>query len=291
MAGGPADIAVLEVAPNDSHSAALAATRADARYRAVVVITSGGLPGLAPLNAVDLAGKKPSGPPVVQVSSEERPWLHAAAAAQNIGTVNAQLQRADARARNVVAILPGSDANLAPIVIHVGASGWGPCVGERGGALMCWVTGVQFMIENRPARATVFVAASGDELGHLGIKAFEKRHPELVTHAYGWLNLGANLGAHASPLRVTGTQADWQRMALARLKIESAKLDSSLDDAARLSIDGTVGPSTVPHLAFSAPPSAAFHLPQDRLPDAVDIRQVLAISRGFGRTVLELAKT
>jgi putative aminopeptidase FrvX len=48
---------------------------------------------------------------------------------------------------------------------------------------------------NRPQRDVHFVATSGHELGHLGIRAYVRTRTGLVARSVGWIHLGANLGA------------------------------------------------------------------------------------------------
>src|SRR5579864_6377883 len=71
--GSSADIGLAEAAPNTASAGALVQARRDNRHRAIVLLTRGGQPGLCPNNAESFL--HPFGPPVLQVSSEAKPWL------------------------------------------------------------------------------------------------------------------------------------------------------------------------------------------------------------------------
>ena len=101
--------------PNTSGSRSAAEARRQNRHRAIVLVTRGGRPGLCPNNAESFL--HPFGPPVVQVSSEEKPWLDDLARSAAQAVVVAQVKRMPAEAFNVTASIAGSDKPLPPLVI------------------------------------------------------------------------------------------------------------------------------------------------------------------------------
>jgi hypothetical protein len=188
-----AEIGLTDTAVNAAGSGALGDARRANQHKAIVAITRGRRPGLCPSNADSFLS--PFGPPVLQVSSEEREWLtdHA-----NRGTkvqLIVSVARNDAVAQNVTAELTGSDTTLAPIVVMTPRSGWYWCASERGGGIACWLEIMRGLRVTPLKRSVLFVASSGHELGHLGIDAFIHQRPGIVKRASAWLHLGANIGA------------------------------------------------------------------------------------------------
>ncbi|MGA2548748.1 MAG: hypothetical protein ABSF50_01260 [Burkholderiaceae bacterium] len=298
-AGEEGEIAVLEIAPWDALNETLKRTRSEDRYRAVIVITRGTTPGLAPLDCASPVASRPQAKPVVQVSSEHRDWLMKAAAERLEGTIVALFQRAPGEGRNVVSVWSGSDPHLPPIIVLCGRSGWGPCVGERVGGLVCQVYAAGALGKSAAPRTVIFAATSGSELGNMGLDAFMKRYPALPSEALGWIELGPNLGARSSVMKLGGQNAGWLQLFQTRLDIEKARWTRSdeTESASSLPSAGTGAPASVaganiPERALSleAPATFAYHLPSDLLPGAVDLSQMLALAKAFASTILELAQ-
>jgi hypothetical protein len=106
------------------------------QHQAVVVATRGVRPGLFLLNAS--AFTKPSGPPILQISSAEIEWLRERAAARAEATLVAQVSRMAAQASNVTAKIAGSNPAAPPLVLMAPRSGWWTCASEQGSRLACW---------------------------------------------------------------------------------------------------------------------------------------------------------
>lgn len=192
-----APIGLAEIAPNAAGADALGDARRRNRHRAIVVVTRGARPGFCPSNADSFL--RPFGPPVLQVASEEAPFLAESARRGATARLTAHIERTPARAFNVVATVSGTDRSLAPLVVMTPRSGWWWCASERCGGLACWLEIMRAMREARPARDVLFVASSGHELGHLGIDSFIERRPGIVPAAKAWIHLGANIGAAEGP--------------------------------------------------------------------------------------------
>src|SRR5262249_20404811 len=143
--------------------------------------------------------RHPFGPPVLQVASEEAPLLADCARRGAKAVLTAHVERTPAQASNVVAMVPGTNKGLAPVVVMTPRSGWWRCASERGGGLACWLEIMRATCDAKPVRDVLFVASSGHELGHLGLDAFMERRPGLVSAAKAWIHLGANIGAAQGP--------------------------------------------------------------------------------------------
>jgi hypothetical protein len=170
--------------------------RADARTRAIVVVTASDVPGLVPSNARRFA--EPYGCPVVQVADEARAALDQAQRAGAPVRVVSHSVRTRTTAFNVVVEVPGRDAEAPPVVVITPRSGWWTCASERGGGIACWLEGIRAAAARRAARRVIFLASSGHELGHLGLESFLHANPALVGGAKAWIHLGANIGAGAA---------------------------------------------------------------------------------------------
>jgi len=192
-----ASIGLAEIPPNGQQSGALGDARRQQRHQAIVVVTRGARPGFCPSNADSFL--HPFGPPVLQVGSEEGPFLDEGARRRAKVLLTAQVERRPAQAFNVVTRASGTDKTAAPLVVMTPRSGWWGCASERGGGLACWLEIMRAIRATRPARDVFFVASSGHELGHLGLDAFMARRPGLVPAAKTWMHLGANIGAAQGP--------------------------------------------------------------------------------------------
>ena len=172
-----ASIGLAEIPPNAAATDALGDARRRNRHQAIVVVTRGARPGFCPSNADSFL--RPFGPPVLQVSSEEAPFLAECARRGAKALLTARVERTQVQAFNVITIVSGTNKSLAPLVVMTPRSGWWWCASERCGGLACWLEIMRAMRDAKPARDVLFVASSGHELGHLGIDTFMERRPGL----------------------------------------------------------------------------------------------------------------
>ena len=186
-------LAIADRAAIGTEGEFLAAVRRGGQATAIVVVTATTVPGLVPSNARAFAA--PYGCPVLQVSSEARGLLDAAARSGARARVVCRTTRTSTTAVNVVAEVPGREASLAPLLVITPRSGWWTCAAERGGGLVCWLEAMRALASSRPARRAVFVASSGHELGHLGLDGFLHDTDGLLRTAHACIHLGANIGA------------------------------------------------------------------------------------------------
>jgi hypothetical protein len=278
--GSDADIALTETAVNASGAGALGDARRSNRYKAIIAITRGRRPGLCPSNAD--AFQEPFGPPALQVSSEDGPWLSEQAARGASVQVIARVARTEATARNVVTEIRGVDSGLAPIVVMTPRSGWYTCASERGGGIAAWLEVMRAFKTRAPRRTIIFVASSGHELGHLGINAFIDARPGIVTRAAMWLHLGANIGAAveaSNTLQASDDEID------ARLTAAMKEVGLAV---ARRSPRGAVpgGEAEAVHRGKGRYVSiiggnGLFHNPADRGPDAIDPTAIATFALAF----------
>lgn len=285
--GSGAEIGLAEAAPNTAGAGRLGEARRENRHRAIVLVTRGGRPGLCPNNAESFL--HPFGPPVVQVSSEEKPWLDDLARSAAQAVAIAEVKRTPAEAFNVTASIAGSDKSLQPLVIMTPRSGWWTCASERGGGIACWLELMRVMRGTKPARDVLFVASSGHELGQRGIEMYAERRPALIVHSRAWIHFGANIGAAQDPGNTIQASDDEMEALLAKAML-----------AAGLSIDRRVPRGTVPageagvvHRGGGRYMSiigrnALFHNPADRGREAVDatvIARFAAVFTGIANTL------
>jgi hypothetical protein len=278
--GSDAEIGFAEAAPNTSGAGALGEARRLNRHRAIILVTRGGRPGLCPNNAEKFL--EPFGPPVVQVSSEEKPWFDELAGARAEVTVIAQVKRTPAEAFNVTAGISGVDRSLPPLVIMTPRSGWWTCASERGGGIACWLELMRALHANKPVRDVLFVASSGHELGQRGIEIYAERRPGLIARSRAWIHFGANIGAAQEPGNTVQASDDEMEALLTRPMT-----------AAGLTIERRVPRGTVPggeagvvHRGGGRYMSligrnALFHNPADRGPEAVDAAMIARFATVF----------
>jgi hypothetical protein len=254
--------------------------RRSSRQRAIIVVTNGTPDGLCPINADSFTD--PFGPPVLMVSSGERSAIEAAMKAAATARLVARVDRVSDTARNVVALVPGRQLDLEPVVVMTPRSGWWHCASERGGGIACWLQIMRATRASVPARPFIFVASSGHELGYFGFDRFVERRPAgTISSAAAWVHLGANIGAAGGAMRLQASDTEIQAMAGVACQRANAEIRQ------RVPL-GTVpaGEARTIHLGGGRYVSflgsnALFHNPADRWPDAVDVPKVARFARAL----------
>jgi hypothetical protein len=283
--GSEGEIQLIEGEPRAVET--WASTRRTSRCQAMVAVTTGRRPGLAPWNAYEFMS--PFGPPILQVSSTERDWLCDQAQAGSEVHLVTSATRMPAQTFNVVATIPGRDMALAPLLVMTPRSGWWSCASERGGGLACWLELLMAVKAAKPTREVRFLASSGHELGHLGLEAFLARCPGLATGAHAWIHLGANIGAAQEPeARLFASDDELEDLAVEPMTAASL--------TTRTAPRGTVpgGESRNIHQRGGRYVSlignnARFHLEEDRWPEAVDVVSVSRHADAVTAVALSLA--
>jgi len=283
-----AAIGLTGIPPNAAQTGALGDARREDKHEAIVVITRGRRPGFCPSNADSFL--RPFGPPVLQVASDEAPFLADCARQGAKAVLTAHAERLQAKAFNVTTVVPGTDKSLAPLVVMTPRSGWWSCASERGGGVACWLEIMRTIRAARAARDVLFVASSGHELGHLGLDAFIDRRAGLVQTAKAWIHLGANIGAAYGPGNNLQASDDEMESAMTKAMTKAA-----------LAIDGRLPRGAAPrgeaeniHRGGGRYISIIgnndlFHNASDRGADAVDVKIIERFAKAFGMVARLLA--
>jgi hypothetical protein len=283
-----APIGFTEIAPNAAEVGAVGEARRQNRHQAIVAVTRGARPGFCPSNADSFL--RPFGPPVLQVSSEEAPFLADCARRGAQVRLTAHVVRTLTQAFNVTARIAGTDQSLAPLVVMTPRSGWWECASERGGGLACWMEIMRAVYGARPARDVLFVASSGHELGHLGLDAFMGRRPGLVTAAKAWIHLGANIGAAQGPGNHLQASDDemaallTDAMTQTGLRIDRRHPVGTMPRGEAANIHGGGG-----RYISIIGSNDLFHNTGDRGPEAVDLAVIERFAGAFGKVATALA--
>ncbi len=309
LAGSECDVALIEFQAAGG-AADIQALRESGRYKAFVGVVTSGLgessgrapleqfahpltplnsghsgredsvpPGLAIRNGEFFSSR--GGAPVVQVSSVEYERVIGAAESDAEVRVVAQAEVEPTTAQNVIVDVAGSDSSLAPLVVMTPRSGWFSCAVERGGGVACWLEIMSWFSDNPPVRDVIFIATSGHELGHLGLKSFLNSNSELRENAYAWLHLGASIGAALDWMpRLQTSDVEFERVAL-----DSFTADPGFTDLVPLTIVPTGTTKSGEAMQINRfggrfvsviGNHALFHQESDQWPDAVDA-EALAI--------------
>ena len=285
---GDATIGLAEIPPNTAEGGALGDARRQDRHRAIVVVTRGERPGFCPSNAESFL--RPFGPSVLQVASDEAAFLAECAQQASNVLLTVHVERVQARAFNVVAVVSGTDKGAAPLVVMTPRSGWWWCASERGGGLACWLEIMRAMLEAKPFRNVIFVASSGHEIGHRGIDNFIERQPGIISRAKAWIHLGANIGAAQGPGNCLQTSDD---------ELQSMMTDVMTKTG--LQIDQRVPHGNMPrgeagnihrgggrYISIIGN-NALFHNTSDRGPEAVDLTIIERFATAFAMITKSLA--
>ncbi|MGB9364965.1 MAG: hypothetical protein WCE79_03015 [Xanthobacteraceae bacterium] len=288
LLGSDAPIGLAELAPNAAEAGALGEARRQNRHQAIVVVTRGARPGFCPSNSDSFL--RPFGPPVLQVASEEAPFLADCARQGARALLTAHVERTQAQAFNVVAVVSGKDAGAAPVVVMTPRSGWWSCASERGGGLACWLEIMRATRDAKPVRDVLFVALSGHELGHLGLDSFISRRPVLVPNAKAWIHLGANIGAAQGPGNILQASDD---------KMEAMMADAMTDAGLRIDRRHPRGVEPLGEarnihrgggrFISIIGKNDLFHSPDDRGPDVVDLNVIERFATAFAAVATSLA--
>ncbi len=287
--GRDAGIGVIELPPNAEYVSNYESLRRDSRHRAMVFITKGARPGLSPINASKFG--EAYGRPVLQIGSEDGEWLRWQAANKAEVVLVAQVKRTKVQALNVTATIKGANDALAPLVVMTPRSGWWHSTSERGGGLVCWLEAMRGLAANKPARDVHFISSTGHELGHLGLRAFIDRRPELVRSAYAWLHFGANIGAKDAPNRIQAFDDELESLAVAALGKRGMEVnDKAKRGAIPFGEAGNIHRGGGRYISLLCLGNPLFHHPDDRWPGAPNNLDVPAIAR-YASAFSDLAVT
>jgi hypothetical protein len=290
--GSSAAIAVAELSPVSIYTADYEEIRRNAPHRGLVILSKSARPGLGLLNADRF--RQPYGAPAIQLSSEARDTVLAAAGERVLARLVATSRRVPSRARNVVVTISGTDCAKPPIVVMTPRSSWWQSTAERGGGLVCWLESLRALLASPPLCDVIFTANSGHELGHLGLDEFMARRPGWERPAAGggaiWVHYGANIGAVGGDLSILSTSDDLRALAADEL----ARAGRPADRVAPKTLVPS-GETRDIHRARGCyvtlvGSNPLFHLPLDRWPHAVDAAAVAAIAAAAAALVVRLTR-
>ncbi len=287
-------LAFADRAAIGSEGGFLAGVRRTGPARAIVVVTETAVPGLVPSNA--RAFSAPYGCPVLQVASDAREALEAAARSGAVARVVCRLTRTTTTALNVIVEVPGQSSGAPPLVVITPRSGWWTGTGERGGGLVCWLEAMRALSARPLGRRALFVASSGHELGHLGLEAFLHADEALMRTAHAWVHLGANIGAGTvdapgAGVRVQAAHDELDDLMSGALSAAGAPVAGRLarglvpaGEARNLHVGGAR------YVSLIGQSNPWFHHPDDRYPRAVTASRVARYADGVARAVTGLAR-
>ena len=283
-------IAITKYGPstNDESSINLNKAREKNKHPAIVAIADvfHNIPGLAVLNAESY--KKPYGPPVLQVATQEGEWLMKLKADEKI-SVSVELIDEKSDAFNVQTKIEGKDQSLSPLVVMTPKSGWWTCTSERGGGITIWLNAIRYLSKIQPNRSVIFTANSGHELSHLGLDHFLKKNTSLVKDAFAWIHLGANFAAKTGQVLWQASSDEYKEKGLQQLRalnldeIISMPVSSRPLGEARNIYDG--GGKFISLLGSNP----LFHHPKDIWPDSIDMEKLIKLNSFMMKMIIDMA--
>jgi hypothetical protein len=292
LAGAKTSIAVAELSPRGIYTKGYEELRHNPEHCGLVIVCKGQQPGLGLLNADRF--RHPYGAPALQVSSEARDAVLAAAARRAPARLVATSRRTPTEACNVVVTIVGRDRSRAPVVVMTPRSSWWQSTAERGGGIVCWLESLRALVASPPRCDVILTANSGHELGHLGLDDFVGRRPgwerPVAEGGAVWVHYGANIGAVGGELSIQSTDDDLRAAAAAEL----ARAGQRVDHIAPKTLVPT-GETRDIHRAGGCyltlvGSNPLFHLPQDRWPHAVDAGMVARVAAAASRLVVEYTR-
>ena len=273
---------------NDESSINLNKARAKNKHPAIVAIAdvSPNIPGLAVLNAESY--RKPFGPPVLQVATQEGEWLMKLKADEKI-SVSVELIDEESEGLNVQTKREGKDQSLSPLVVMTPKSGWWTCTSERGGGITIWLNAMRYLSKIKPNRNVIFTANTGHELSHLGLDHFLEKNSSLVIDAFVWVHLGANFAAKSGQVLWQASSDEYMEKGLEQLKalnldeITSWPVLSRPLGEARNIYDG--GGKFISLLGSNS----LFHHPKDIWPDSIDMEKLIKLNSFMTNMIIDMA--
>lgn len=265
---------ILVLADSNSDTS-LETARRRQELRGVVVASNLHIPGLALINA-DSYGR-PYGPPVLQVASEFKQELLAAADSNQHASLSIALDDKDTGASNIEATIRGTRSDLAPVVIMTPKSSWYTSTAERIGGIVCWLECIRHFVEHPPTRDVIFTANTGHELGHVGLTKFLETNPQLAREAHLWVHFGANFGATGSRIRLQSSSESHLHTMRAMLRKHNITVASEAKPGirpggeARNIFDGGGAYASI------LGSNRLFHHPDDRFDSNVDLPRLIRI--------------
>jgi len=293
LLGSDAAIALLEIGPlqladpRAEHQGPISSAR-HGQHKGVVLLTRGRRPGLFLSNA--LAFKNPFGPPILQVSNAESDWLRQQVQGHAEATLVVEARRTPAQAFNVIAKVPGSNPNLAPLIFMAPRSAWWQGVSEQGCRMACWLEIMRALVASDPARDCFFVALSGHELGVLGMEAYTERRPDLVRRALAWIFLGSSIGAPRQPNLIHASDEALEQWIIAAIRKEGITVDQTAPHNSPARGEASVIQQGGGRFVTVACDSEVYHSVADRWPDAVDVAALARYAKAFAEGALQLAR-
>ncbi|URQ67873.1 hypothetical protein M9C81_06365 [SAR86 cluster bacterium] len=275
---------------NDESSINLNEARKKNKHPAIIAIAEvyPNIPGLAVLNAESY--RKPFGPPVLQVATQEGEWLMRLKADEKI-SVSVELFDEKSDAINVQTKIVGKNQSLSPLVVMTPKSGWWTCTSERGGGITIWLNAMRYLSKIQPNRSVIFTANTGHELSHLGLDHFLKKNPSLVKNAFNWVHLGANFAAKGGHVLWQASTKEYIEKGLGQLEdlnfdeISSWPISSRPLGEARNIYDG--GGQFISLLGSNP----LFHHPKDIWPDSIDIEKLIKLNSFMMNMIIDLANS
>ncbi len=239
----------------------------------LVIVTADPKRAVTVLNATNLIA--PRALPVLQIGAREARSLASAMLMHAEVTLEVDGDRLQSRARNVVASLPGTEPDLAPLGVMTPRSGWFTCAAERGGGIAILLALAE-EFARRPHRRTIeFVASSGHELNHYGLESYLRSRAGIERRAHAWLHLGANIGTSTGPTRIETT--DDALLAQGTAQFESAGVRFEVTEA-RGGEAQNIAKGGGRYLSVRGV-NQYFHSPNDTFEVACDAEQVAAAGR------------
>jgi hypothetical protein len=215
----PGDIVVVEL-PYARHSGfasslvELVTTVHEKGAAGVVLVTTGPTGEAVPLNAPK--GVKTFPLPVAIAGSQHLPQLKAGEG--DVATLLIRGVAAQRETRNIIARSSSSEAPC--ILVTTPKSGWGPCIGERGGGLVIFQYLAEALRHRFPTTPLMFVATGGHEYHNAGAEIFLSDVAPAPDKVKLWVHLGAGLAArdwHETPAGLAPLpSADAQRYLMGR---------------------------------------------------------------------------
>jgi len=251
-----------------------------AHNKVVIAITQGASTGLAP---IDVNLNEHYNVPVILLSNSHGNLLEMQAKINKKVKIIAPLRYQPAMSSNLMAIRRGSDPQLRPILVLVSRNAWYEAAAGQGTGLAAWLATAVAQSAKHPKRSVIFVALSGNELGHLGYAKFMRQHADLIKQAKVAIYVGGNIAAGSRPhyvVKVTSPSL--------RNLVSSIFSSAHIQNAFYSHFNSKLG-KTVSVISINGMRNPCYHLTCDTWPTNVNIQAEVDFARALNQMVTKVS--
>lgn len=183
-------------------------------------------------------------------------------------------------AANVVGFIPGSGDGAVIVCAHYDSQADGPCVFDNGSGLGSLLETARALLDSRPRRRIVVIAAACEEIGLWGSTAYVDAHRAELAGAAGMVNLDGVASAYPAQREVWSADAGLLRLAVETGAAQGWHADRAMHARTTFADQAPFGDAGVPSCLIWRPDYPYYHSRGDvrALVDEVAVAETASVS-------------